>query len=427
MGQLALLLALGALLLLGVVLLNTQRAAGDADDTAAAYHTDRLAREAALVGLQQAQRRLNADPDGWALFASDPDAARALFGVPATTVDGATYAVALDSVLLGSGPGDPDEAWVTATGSYGGYDPGVDAEGATVFTVVAKYEKGYTDLGTPPSMRAAIITDQNFDIRGNAIVSGDIHANGTVNSSGSSFDVLGQGSYTTSGGSFDPDRFTGGVAQSDSIPVPDVTIPPASYHYLHNGNLALSASNDPAGTLAQGWFGVTGKGTAADPYVLVVNGNLTVSGDVRLLGHCRIYVTGTMTMNGNASLSPVSATPPNANTATNAQIQTWIDTNLPGGSTIGLYTGGDVTVSGTMFLAAHLYTHGAVRYTGGGHKLLIGGITSQGSLDLRGNTKVFYTDANASIFDPGLNEEVPDGLRLIAYREWVQRPSDPTP
>jgi hypothetical protein len=424
MGQLALILALGALLVGGVLFLNVQRTTQDADDATGAYQVDQFAREAALTGLDQAERRLNANPDSWDLWNTNRSAARDSFEVPATTVDDATYAVTLDSIYIGSDPTDPDQAWVTATGTYGGWDPGQDSSGTTVFTIVATYEKGYTNIGTPPSMRHAIVADQTLDMRGNTVVSGSVHANGELNTHGGSFDVLGAGS-STNGGTYNDGQFTGGVTYpADSIYVPDVVLPD-TWDFRDPDDFPLNASSDPPGTLEQGWNGVTGKGTAADPYVLRVDGNLAISGDVRLLGYCRIYVGGTVGFGGNATLSPVSAVPPNVNNATNAQIQSWIDTNLPNGSTLAIYARGDITIDGTVLAAAHLYSNGTVRFTGGGNKLVIGGVTAGEDLDIRGNSKVFYTDANASILNPGFDEDVPDGLRLIAYREWARRPSDP--
>ncbi|MDX1419533.1 MAG: hypothetical protein R3181_06150 [Rubricoccaceae bacterium] len=433
MGQLALILTLGALLIGGIVLLNVQHSTDEADETTTAYQVDRFAREAALVGLEQAERRLNADPDGWASFTVNPDSARALFGVPATTVDGATYEVRLDSIIMGSGAADPDQAWLTATGSYDGWDPGHDATGTTTFSVVAKYEKGYTDQGVPPAMRHAIVTDLSIDMRGNAYISGSIHTNGSLSASGGAFDVLGNATYTGDADGVSRhqlDQFQGGIGYQDSIHIPPVTVPPASLNHQIDGDHELNAGNDPLAALVDGWYGVTGFGTEDDPYVLYINGNLTLDGTVRLIGFSRIYVNGTVLVQDNAQLTPTSTATPSTNgtpEATAPLVEAWIENNLPNGSQTALYATGDITVRGTPFIAANLYTNGSVRYVGGGNKVVIGGVTARGDLEINGNPMIFYTDPNASIVDPGMDRDVPEGLRLIAYREWAQRPSDPTP
>jgi hypothetical protein len=75
-----------------------------------------------------------------------------------------------------------------------------------------------------------------------------------------------------------------------------------------------------------------------------------------------------------------------------------------------------------MFIAATIYTYGAVNYTGGGHKMVVGGITTHQPLDMRGNVKVYYKEGADSVYDPGIPRQVPEGLRLVAYREWADRP-----
>ena len=423
MGQYSVIAVVAALIFVAVLLLNARLSAGEADEELSAYQVDRFAREVVLVGLKEAERNLADDTDGWELWTTDQTAAQAQFGVAATSHGGGSYAVTIDNMTFGATASDPDRVWLTATGTYDGFNPQTGATGTTTYTVKAAYETGLTDIGVPPGMRDAIVSDELVDVRGNIQISGGIHSNNEIASSGGSFDVHGSGTYTGSE-SADDSRFSGGIMYSDSVYIPTVAIPPASYHHITSASPAaftLDPSNDPTGTLQAGWFSVLGKGTEADPYVLYVNGNLEIDGDVRLLGYSRLYVNGTVRVNGNAALSPVTAASPNPNQDVTTA-EAWVNANLPNNATmIGIYATGDITLAGTCFVAAHLYTDGAVKYTGGGHKLLIGGITAHDPLDIRGNAKVYYTEASEAIVDPGSNYDVPEGIRLIAYREWAQR------
>ena len=59
---------------------------------------------------------------------------------------------------------------------------------------------------------------------------------------------------------------------------------------------------------------------------------------------------------------------------------------------------------------------------GGDNKLLAGGITAFEPLDIRGSAKTCYVEASEAVIDPGLNLLVPNGIRLIGYRKWAERP-----
>ena len=126
-------------------------------------------------------------------------------------------------------------------------------------------------------------------------------------------------------------------------------------------------------------------------------------------------------MSGSVVLAPVSAPAPDLSQDV-LLAQTWVEDYLPNGSMIGIFATGDITISGTAFVAATLYTYGAVVFVGGGNKLIVGGITAFQPLDMRGNAKIYYTEASEEIIDPGINLLVPNGIRLIAYREWAERP-----
>ena len=453
MGQYALLIVLSALILGGIVLFNAQQKAQAADDDLTEYHEDRFARELALVGLKQAERRLAGDPDDWDLYASNPAQAQARYGAGTTTyTKGAftgTYAVKYDGYTAKTGvtpttTGTPELAFVTATGVYNGQR----------YVARAVYEQGETDIGVPPAMRQSIVSNNRLYLNGNIEISGGVHTNNCLDSSGNSFDVYGQGTYTGCDGANDS-RFTGGVAEMDSIKIPKVVIPTTFDHQTaspQNASIGAQTVNITttaiSGTLSTGGGGgkgkggqggsssplattVTGAGTQADPYVLVVQGNLTFGGNVRFLrgtdgagnplqGHIQIYVNGAVTISGNTQIAPVTGTLPDQ-FSTIAETNTWRETNMPDGGTIGIYATQDITMTGNATVVGHLYTNGTVKYSGGGHRVVIGGITTQNEIEVKGNAQVVYTNPNGSILSPGANYQTPDGIRLAAYREWSTR------
>lgn len=435
MGQYAILLVIAALLTGGGFLINAQRHTGAAQEATALYSYDSFAREAAQVGLERVGRNLVRQPSAWSGGAAAMDA---LFGVSGTHTRGGhstPYDVEIVAVDMGTPPAntqpvtDPDRVEVVATGTANG----------TVHVVRAVYERGYTNVGTPPAFRYAIAADDDLDLQGSIHIAGSIHTNQRLESTGDRFSITGTATYT---GSWDGDntgRYSGGVAQSERVDIPPIPMPPAIITRQQNapvnkqgrvtGPYTMSASDNPGTAVSNGWYGVTGKGTAAAPYILFVNGDLTVSGDVRLPGHVRIYVTGNFSMGSNSKLSQIppavsSGTFP-GNDATDAQVFEFRDQRLPEGNTIGLYVGGRVEMDGTPFLAAQLYSEGDVVYRGGGTKMILGGVVSRGQIVVQGTPKVYYTRAGAPTYDPGLNLMQPDGLVLVSYREWSRRPADP--
>lgn len=429
MGQYALLIVISALLLGGIVLFNAQQKAQEADDDLTEYHEDRFSREVALVGLKRTERLLASEPDDWDLYTSDPTAAQAMYGSGTTTyTKGAltgTYQVTYDGYTAKTGT-TPELAYVTATGVYNGQR----------YIARAVYEQGETDIGVPPSMRESIVSDNRLYINGNVKVSGSVHTNDCLDSNGNSFDVYGQGTYTGCEGANDG-RFTGGVAQQDSIYIDPVTMPTTFTHQTPAATAVAFGAQTvqlPVNAITAnvpGFPAMTGKGTAAEPYILVIRGNLDINGDVRLIrgfdgagkplqGHIRIYVNGDFNMNGNSVLAPITGTLPSQGTPI-ATLDAWRTANMPDGGSIGVYATGNIVLTGTITALAHLYANGNVQYKGGGQKMLMGGITTKQDIELKGNSQVYYTDPNSSVLDPGGDTQTPDGIRLAAYREWSTR------
>lgn len=440
MGQYAVILVISALFLGGILLFNARASTGAAGEETTAYAGDRFAREAAQYGLEQTERKLAADVTNWALWDTDPNVVRNQYGSSGTHGE-SDYTVTISDMEIappysGSGPvTDSDKVWVTATSSFNVWNPSSASHEDTHYIVEAVYEKGWTDVGTPPEWRRAVVAN-NLCLQGSTRIAGDIHANGELcGNPSNAYIVEGQGTYS---GSLSPrtnvGNFEGGVAEGDPIPVPPVVIPPLAERdctvtgspYALNGELNI--------TISDGWLcGVTGQGTASNPFVLVVEGNLEINGAVHLKGHVNIYATGNVTLQSNPILTPLDASVsmPNGNSDMEV-IQAWAYQHLTDsngefiGSTLGIFAQGNIHLQGTPKVIAHLYTNGSVSYGGSGNGFLIGGILARGNLALNGSPPIFYTEANETLF-PGANVMVPEGVRLIAYREWAERPDHPTP
>lgn len=438
MGQYAVILTISAILLGGVLLYNARASTGEASDELTAYQIDRLAREAAQIGLKAIVRDLNNRPEAW----TDNDSlAHNRFRIPVTNYGEGGHRVDIEAMNLGDSSTVGDIVELTIWGGFESWNTETNALDTTEVTLRAVYERGWVDIGVPPSQREAIQTNEDLDMRGNVCVGGGTHANGDLSTSGGTFDVLGTGTYTTSESSSHDSNFTGGLVQSDSVLIPIVPIPPLAYTEIVDvggpGNTwTLDQNNDPATTLAAGWDPANngpnvGFGVAGNPYILYVNGDLEVNGDVHLVGYSQIYVSGEITIGGNSTIAPVPAGTPLPNVTANMScadrltaVQTWTQTYLDGGiSNMGIYANSTITLGGNINVVSKLTTNAGFSYTGGGNarRLIIGGITAQNALDMRGNTEVYYTESDINT-QPGGDRNVPDGIRLVSYREWTERP-----
>lgn len=437
MGQYTVIIVLSAIVLSGVILFNARSSTSAAGTELTAYQADRIAREASQVALRDVVRELNAKPDAWT---SDLSTAQGTFNIPPTmyALDDdieTTYEVTLTEMYLGAptNPADPDRVHLRIDGFFDSWSEASQSVEPTVYVVEVVYERGWVDVNVPGAFRSAILSDQFIDLQDDAEISGDVHSNGQLAGS-NSISVNGTGTYTSSA-SADDSRFTGGVAERDPIVLPPVAIPPASYHALAPASWtgSINPGDDPTGTLpagdnlTDGWLTdamgstVIGKGTETDPYVLYVDGDFAINGNVQLIGHIRIYIRGNFEVLGNSSLSSVSAALPDLSQDVSTA-QAWADANLPDGVTIGIYVNGDVILNNRTFLAATVYANGTATHAESGHVMVVGSITAHGPVDMQRNAKVHYHEGADSVYDPGITHRAPESLRLVAYREWADRP-----
>ncbi|MEM1043946.1 MAG: hypothetical protein AAGI91_15130 [Bacteroidota bacterium] len=447
MGQYAVILTISAILLGGVLLYNARAATSDASAALGAYQTDRVAREASQIALRDAVRRLNDRPDDWTDVLST---AQARFNVRDVVYEmgggiSVTYSDSLTEMYLGdpADPSDPDRVRLRVKGAFDSWNETTQSVEPTDFVVEAVYQRRWVDVNVPGGFRKAVWSAQDLTVGGTAEILGDLHTNGTLGSSTSTFAVYGTGTYTGST-SADASLFSGdpAVGRRDSIRVPPIdltSITPDATKPTWTLTPSQGPKNtDPPGdSLVNGWLkngaglDVVGKGTADAPYVLLVNGDLTVSsdvsgGEVQLPGHIRIYVSGDFTIDSDASLSAVNEPRPSL-TADTTVLRQWIDDNVAGGVTLGLYVAGDVQISERTFLAATIYTQGTVvPPIGTGPRVVIGGLLARQPVAVIGNTRVYFAEPVDGVVDPGIypavSRRAPEGIRLVSYREWAERP-----
>ena len=419
MGQSAVLLVIAATLTVGILVFASQRSTGDANVELASYHEKVLAREAASTGMNMTVRRLVDDPDSWM---SSPGSYE--------YTNQAYYGAAFSTTVTSP---HPDTVDIVSTG--------VDGSGTHV--IEARYAKGFTTLGVPPSLRYAIISDEDLTLNGQANImalndesNANIHANGDMTVNGSNVTVEGHGTFSPSGsGTVNPEKAVDQVFvpngdgngadanmyEGEYIDIPDLdpndynTIPPATL--ITAGDTTLSGVID-----LEAWATSLGlnAGTEENPFLLFVNGNFSTSGDITILGYGQVVVNGGVHISGNV-VSSVEPMPDND--ATEEEWDAWAETNLDaaGNTTIGYFATGDITVSGGSTVVGQLFSNGTVNLNGGGGQEMniIGGITSSNvDINVNGGVNIRYAQISEATVLPGWEVIVPEGVRLISWAEF---------
>ncbi len=456
MGQSSLILVVMATLTVGILLFNSQTVTNRSDAALTVKQEEAFARETALVGLDRVIRDLVDRPDEWAQTTT--------FAIPSTSYDGygssATYQVDLHNYRPGSvgAPGLPtidDTLDVRVRGAFRDRN----------YTVKATYTKGYTNIGVPPALRKAIVSDKNLRFNGspeirasNSTLNADVHSNVALDAQGSpvNFVIEGYGTYSDSydgnnDAFFQPNQTdpsaSGTTYEHEALYVPtvDVAAAAATAHAISNPptgstTFTLPASTDLWDDLTDGLdpslapSSVTGKGTPTDPFIWYVSGNMVIDGNLRFpraagmsapQGHIKLYVNGDLTFQGSGTTTPTYKDAP-ANNADANTVRNWIDANLPEGSSMAIYVANNVNFNGNVSVAALIHANGTVTFNGGGNKVnIIGSVVSKEDMTFNGNNKLWYTEASETVKDPGYDYEVPTGVFLLDYLEWPEKPSTP--
>ncbi|HUF10291.1 MAG TPA: hypothetical protein VMO47_13305 [Rhodothermales bacterium] len=435
MGNYSLILVLGGTLLVSVAMFST-RASSDAGDRLLNDHTFReIAREAAISGLNLTVRKLVADTSSWITdpnryeFTDEPYR-RSTFSTKVLTPYGATYK---------NGNCWLDSVQVVSTGQT--------LEG-TQYIVDSSYLRTCTDLGgVPPGFRYAIVTDEDLTASQKLTImspydtsNANIHANGMFSADGHPY-VEGYGTYTTEGGvckdcdNFLPnDDFNGpdpNVHQADSVPLPRFNPPDFRdvATYIHEGDIAY---NDKDVSIDFTNFnGITGYGTAENPYIWYIAGDVEIEANVRALGFGVIIIEGTLTVIGNTDIYssvPPDQTPPASTTDDpNAEVvRPFLQEYMQQGSTLGLFVGGTRQVDGediSVLIEGRSRIMGTMYLNGGldvpGDMTLYGSLAGLHDFILDGKMMIWYEGANEAIVDVwNFGKAMPVGIEAFAWSEW---------
>ena len=231
----------------------------------------------------------------------------------------------------------------------------------------------------PPAFNYAVYSNGNLQLSGNAEIQSEndawnanVHTNGNMQLSGNP-EIEGFVTYVNqfqqSGNpeiqpNQNPDNLPV-TSQISQVPVP--TFNPDDYKSIatqtYTGNF-----NKSNGTVT--------LGTAQNPAIIYVGGNLNWSGNVTVTGYGIIVVKGNSQMSGNVTFQ----------------------TQDPNKSTFSLYTVGNIQMSGNSDIYGQYLSLANIQMSGNGE--LKGSLAAGGQVQMSGNGEVEYIPANASLTAP---------------------------
>lgn len=404
MGQYILIFTLSVFLASSVVMTGVRSDVSDTDQAVNLRHAKLLARDAALTGYQLVTLKLAKDPDPWI----DADA----YVVSGVDDKGGTYQTIVSTV--GATPGDTVEVTSIGTRPYIGWD---GASHDTTHVIDVRFVR-YTDPGVPIAFRNAITTDTEIKLVGDmyigsldSLINAGIHTNGHLTTTGNSFLVEGYGTYTTSSAvpqedNFIPNNDTNGVKPNvfwaDSIRIPNLDlselITTSTLHIA--GDYTIDGDYFPYHTFAE-WsqaLGLSrGSGTENDPFILVVDGTLTMLNRVEISGFSVI-----------ASLTNIIIDPKGEGGGVIGGLYgTFVE--------MGIYTPGYIDIAGNPDIVASLYGKNYIQFHGTPE--VIGGLVTHDARFSAGGTPQIIHSTIKIGNGWGLESRI-IGPRVVAYAEW---------
>lgn len=399
MGQSSMILLIAAVIAGGVLLYGAQRMTTDANDELAGYHFNVISRENAMTGLNASVRKLVNDTTSWDNGAD--------YGFDTTAYLSGRFHVLVTPWWSGAAePLRKDTVEVRATGLEGNED----------HLIIARYGRAYNNTSVPPAFDYAFVANDDLTLNGavdinslDTTANANIHTNGDLTSNGNNVSVEGYASYTPPGTGtvnpeksvdeiFDPNNDENGaeqnVVEGDSISLPPVDaslyLPIATK--VDNGDVSLNTDIDFQALAAS--MGLN-AGTAANPFVWVIDGNLDLGGTMNITGYGMFVTTGDITIGGSITgdISPDNET------------------------TLGYFSEGNITISGGSTITGQLVANGTVTLSG--NVSLTGAIiASDIDITVNGTVDITFAGVAEEIVTPGFTKVVPEGVRLIAFSEW---------
>lgn len=444
MGYSSLLYAIGAIALGGLLLLSMYQGTNEVGTDQAVYHQQAQARTAALTGLNLVARRL-ADSTDWSLTG--------VLEIDSTAYGGTSFRVDLDqanwTTVCGVTTTPPPQDYTIARAI--GYAAGTGGRPERVEIDVC-YVREYVSPNVPPAFQRGVFVNSDLTLDGdfrvlslNAGANADVHSNGDIEVYSDDVRVEGHGTYAPGGSgtnysSEDIDTIFGpavdenggdaNLYETEAIAVPPLTID----HYRDPAASYCTGSSDPTcgqygpptypipgdttiagGTIDATSVGCSNCGTADAPITLFVDGNLTITGDLTLPDNIQFVVKGTIDIGANVT---ASGTSPPGYSASESAWSSWAQGNLTSGeTTIGFYAGGGITVTSGATVVGQLYSNGNVTLQNS--TVVIGSVTALGSVATSGAVTVRFAQLAQGSVLPGQQWQVPGGVRVVAYSEWI--------
>ena len=291
--------------------------------------------------------------------------------------------------------------------------------GTKTFTIVAQLEQeiSYNQSDeVPPFMQYALISEDNLTLGGNMTVdtlravgmddanyNANVHTNGQLSTNGKAADIRGFGTYKTTENVkhksvFKPyynpagDPVVRHVPEGIPIPAAEFDIPTIVANAASIGGVDSTSSAD---VTLSGTYDFEAMGaTRENPFIWVINGDLSGTGNVQVKGYVMFLVDGDASFAGNMQQGVGGSESENMT---------------------ALYVSGDLAIAGTAdFLYAQIFVKDDVSIHGTAG--IYGNIVAGDQATISGTPTIKYFPASPALTT--IWQEPETRLRLLSYREY---------
>lgn len=406
MGQYLYLLMAAFILTGAVFLYGQQQDTNDADEALGLFQMKDEARAAAHSGFNITLGNLARETGPWI------DSTE--FALPLTDYRRASY----KTRVIPSGNPLGDTVDVIAEG-YKVYISRAGKGGDTTHTIQARIVRGVHSGSIPPGFRSPLLSDLDLKIQGDMSITSlypednaDVHSNGTLRTIGNSYLVEGYGTYTTGiidnhPDGWQPNNDWNGSASNtfyrDSIPIPqpdwDAWLNSATYYV--DGDFEIDGNTFAYNDFAV-WAAAEGapeRGVEDMPFILYVDGNLTLKNRVEMSNYGVFAVRGDLVMEPNGSDGGFIG-----------QVDGYK-------TTAGLFAHGNIEIEGNATITGTLFSEELIEFQG--TPTITGGVVAKGAEFNGGGTpNITWAGPSETIITEGFPYDDPVGPVIIAYAEW---------
>ncbi len=238
-----------------------------------------------------------------------------------------------------------------------------------------------SNSGTPGFMNYALATNSDLELNGNVNIQDDnnsawnanVHTNADFEMNGNNT-IKGFLTYNGEAESNPAWRLNTSITPNqnpNNLPnysqVSKVTIPTFNPDdYTSKATVTYSGNKSFSGN--------TSLGTKANPQIIYVGGDLTISGNIS--GYGVFIVKGNININGNVNITAED----------------------PNGSNLGLYAKGNINANGNVTIHAQILSSADINLNG--NCKIYGSMTSNAEVEMNGNINVYYKPATSSLTSP---------------------------